>query len=154
MGGFIFKLGGCNSMVECVLCTYKVVGSIPTISILLYMAYILRTHIQKKYLFFGLKMIYGIGASISASLCHRLGFQKKFLLKNLTEEDIYAISQLVDELKFNIKGDLERWLKQKVDFLSTLKTYRGIRHRQGLPVRGQRTHTNASTPKKLRFKKS
>ena len=139
-------------MVECVLCTYKVVGSIPTISNYI-MAYILRTHIKKKYLVPGLTAVYGIGKSMSLSLCQRLGFQKTFLLKNLTDEDIYQISQLIEELKILTKGDLSRWVKQKIDHLSSLKTYRGIRHRQGLPLRGQRTHTNARTAKKLRLKK-
>lgn len=117
------------------------------------MAYILRTHIKKKYLVPGLTAVYGIGKSMSLSLCQRLGFQKTFLLKNLTDEDIYQISQLIDELKILTKGDLSRWVKQKIDHLSSQKTYRGIRHRQGLPLRGQRTHTNARTAKKLRLKK-
>jgi ribosomal protein S13 len=52
-----------------------------------------------------------------------------------------------------LKGELQRLLKHNLDKLLTLKTIRGVRRRQGLPVRGQRTHTNARTPKKLRFLK-
>lgn len=118
------------------------------------MAYILRTHIEKRYLINGLKTVYGIGPSQSENILRRLGFQKKFLLKNVTEEDINLITQLVEELKIDIKGDLQRGFKQRVDYLANLKTYRGIRHRQGLPLRGQRTHTNGRTAKKLRSRKN
>jgi small subunit ribosomal protein S13 len=117
------------------------------------MAYILRTHIEKKKLIVGLCLVFGIGHSLSKKICNNLGFQNSFLLKNLTDEDIYLISLFVDDLKILVKGDLNRWLKQKIDYLVSLNTYRGFRHRQGLPLRGQRTHTNARTTKKLRFKK-
>ena len=141
---------GCNSMVECVLCTYKVVGSIPTISNFEFMVYILRTHLKKKYLVQALRDVYGLGGSLSVQLGRSLGFQKHFLLKDVTDEDIYYIDQLMDDLKLAIKGDLQRVIKQRIDELASLKSYRGLRHRQGLPVRGQRTHTNARTAKKLR----
>lgn len=135
-------------MVECVLCTYKVVGSIPTIS--MKMAYLLRTHIKKKYLLHALCSVYGINKSLSAHICKSLGYQKNFLTQNLTNEQIYCITQYVEEKDFLIKGDLLRWVNQKIESLATLRVYRGIRHRHGLPLRGQRTHTNARTAKKLR----
>lgn len=137
-------------MVECVLCTYKVVGSIPTISNYLLMVYILRTHLKKKYLIQALKDVYGLGNSLSFRLCQSLGFQKHFLLKEITDEDIYHIDQLLENSRLAIKSDLQRAVKQKIDHLVSIKSYRGIRHRQGLPVRGQRTHTNARTCKNLR----
>lgn len=119
------------------------------------MAYLLRTHLKKKYLIKALKAVYGIGDSWSIYLCQSLGFQKTFLLKNLTDEDIYYIDQLVTELDLQIKGDLQRIKKQNIDRLASIRSYRGIRHRQGFPVRGQRTHTNARTVKKLRgFRRS
>jgi small subunit ribosomal protein S13 len=117
------------------------------------MAYLLRTHIKKKYLIYGLTSVFGIGNPLAKTICFRLGFQKNFLVKNLTDEHIYQLTNLIEELKILIKGDLKRWIKQKIDHLSTLRVYRGIRHRQGLPLRGQRTHTNARTSKKLRFSK-
>lgn len=117
------------------------------------MAYILRTQVKKKYLIQGLTQVFGLGYSLSKNLCSRLGFQQKFLTHKLTDEDIYRIGLLVEELKILVKGDLQRWVKQKIESLAVLKTYRGIRHRQGLPLRGQRTHTNAKTAKKLRFLK-
>ena len=137
-------------MVECVLCTYKVVGSIPTISNYLLMVYILRTHLKKKYLIQALKDVYGLGNSLCFRLCQSLGFQKHFLLKEITDEDIYHIDQLLENSRLVIKSDLQRAVKQKVDHLVSINAYRGIRRRQGLPVRGQRTHTNARTCKNLR----
>lgn len=117
------------------------------------MSYILRTHIKKKYLIQGLQSIYGIGGFLSKKICRTLGFQKSFLLKNMSDEQIFHLGQAVEEWNILLKGDLQRQLKQKLDKLATLKTFRGIRHRQGLPVRGQRTHTNAKTQKKLKFSK-
>lgn len=114
------------------------------------MAYFLRTYLKKKYLVQALKAVYGIGISLSSDLCHRLGFQKNFLLENLTDQDIYHIDQLVTSLNLPIKGDLQRIIKQRIDHLANIRSYRGVRHRQGFPVRGQRTHTNARTVKKLR----
>ena len=137
-------------MVECVLCTYKAVGSIPTISNFLLMVYILRTHLKKKYLVQALRDVYGLGPSLSIQLCQSLGFQKHFLLKDVTDEDIYYIDQIMDDFKFAMKSDLQRMMKQRIDELASMKSFRGLRHRQGLPVRGQRTHTNARTVKKLR----
>jgi len=56
----------------------------------------------------------------------------------------------MEDFNFSIKGDLQRIIKQRIDNLVSIKSYRGIRQRQGLPVRGQRTHTNARTCKSLR----
>jgi small subunit ribosomal protein S13 len=118
------------------------------------MAYILRTHIEKKRLVLGLRSVYGIGSFLSSKICNSLGFQTSFLVKTLTDEDIYSIFLFVDNLNILLKGDLSRWLKNNIDKLISLNVYRGFRHRQGFPSRGQRTHTNARTSKKLRVKKN
>ena len=115
------------------------------------MVYILRTHMKKKYLIHGLQSVYGIGESLSKKICKSLGFQTTFLLKNISDEQIFHLGQSVEEWNIALKGELQRWLKQKIDRLATLRTYSGIRHRQGLPVRGQRTHTNARTAKRLKY---
>lgn len=117
------------------------------------MVYILRTHVKKKYLFYGLQSVYGIGPFLSQQICKRLGFKFTSSIKDLTDQQLFQISQCVEELGIPLKGELQRQLKSNLDKLLTLKTLRGIRHRQGLPVRGQRTHTNARTQKKLRFLK-
>lgn len=138
-------------MVECVFCTYKVVGSSPIVSIS--MIYILRTNVKNKYFLKGLCCIYGIGFSQAGLISKSLGFQNKFLVNLLEEKDYQYIPHVVEKLRIKIKGELKRWLKLKIDNLLYLKTYRGNRHRQNLPVRGQRTHTNARTAKNLRNKK-
>jgi small subunit ribosomal protein S13 len=119
------------------------------------MSYILRTSIkiQKKYLQKGLTLVYGVGPSLSKNICNRLGLQKNFLIKNVSDFDISDISQLVDQLKINVKGDLQKWLKEKTKLLLSIRSYRGIRRKQGFPVRGQRTHTNGRTAKKLRLRR-
>ena len=117
------------------------------------MTYILRTHMKKKYLLHGLRSVYGLGKFSSDQICKRLGFQKMFMLRNISDEQIFNLSQCVEELSIPLKGDLQRWVKLKIDKLISLRVYRGIRHRQGLPVRGQRTHTNARTQKKLKYLK-
>lgn len=119
------------------------------------MAYVLRTHIKKKYFLQGLTSVYGIGLPFSKMLCKRLGFTKSFLVKDLTDDRNARLTEIVNELDYDIQGDLLRQKKQERENLLSMKTYRGIRLRQGLPVRGQRTHTNAKTSKRSRsLKKS
>lgn len=113
-----------------------------------------RTHFKKKYLFQSLNSIYGIGLSSSKDLCRRLGFTSFFLSKNVDDDQFSKISELVTELQLVIAGDLQRQDRQKIESLLSIRCYRGIRHRQGLPVRGQRTHTNAKTAKKSKFSRS
>jgi small subunit ribosomal protein S13 len=108
---------------------------------------------KNKYLIQGLCSVYGIGNFLSMKICRSLGFQKRFLLKNISDEQIFHLGQSVEEWNILLKGDLQRWLKQRIEGLLVLKTFRGIRHKQGLPVRGQRTHTNAKTQKKLKYTK-
>ena len=115
------------------------------------MAYVLGTHLKRKYLIEGLMSVYGVGFSLSKQICRSLGFQKSFELKRITDEQVFQIMQCVEDLEIPIKGELQRSIKQDIDDLATIKTFRGLRHRQGLPVRGQRTHTNARTQKKLRY---
>nr|YP_009579054.1 ribosomal protein S13 [Vischeria stellata]QBK36843.1 ribosomal protein S13 [Vischeria stellata] len=117
------------------------------------MIYILRTNVKNKNLLRGLCNIYGIGFSQAGLVCKSLGFQKKFLVNLLEEKDYIFIPYVVEKLRIKIKGELKRWLKLKIDNLSYLKTYRGSRHRQNLPVRGQRTHTNARTAKNFKKKR-
>jgi small subunit ribosomal protein S13 len=117
------------------------------------MAYLLRTHVKKKYLSYALCAVYGIDKALSSQICLSLGFQKNFLIKNLSNEQIYSLGQYVEEKDIPVKGDLLRWVKQRIDTLVCLRVFRGVRHRLGLPLRGQRTHTNARTAKKLRRSK-
>ena len=94
----------------------------------------------------GLTYIYGIGLTTSKKILAETGVDPDVRVKDLTEDDL---SKLRDYIQANIKveGDLHREVSQNVKRLMEIGCYRGLRHRRGLPVRGQRTHTNARTRK-------
>ena len=94
----------------------------------------------------GLTYIYGIGLTTSKKILAETGVDPSVRVKDLTEDDL---TKLRDYIQANIKveGDLHREVSQNVKRLMDIGCYRGLRHRKGLPVRGQRTHTNARTRK-------
>lgn len=94
----------------------------------------------------GLTYIYGIGLTTSKKIIADTGIDPDTRVKDLTEEDL---SKLRDYIQDNLKveGDLHREVSQNIKRLMEIGCYRGLRHRRGLPVRGQRTHTNARTRK-------
>ena len=94
----------------------------------------------------GLTYIYGIGLTTSKKILAETGVDTSVRVKDLTEDDL---TKLRDYIQANIKveGDLHREVSQNVKRLMEIGCYRGLRHRRGLPVRGQRTHTNARTRK-------
>jgi small subunit ribosomal protein S13 len=94
----------------------------------------------------GLTYIYGIGRTRSQSLCHRAGVDPDKKVADLTEDEVNRIRQIL-EAEGAVEGDLRKELSMNVRRLMEMGSYRGLRHRRGLPVRGQRTHTNARTRK-------
>lgn len=94
----------------------------------------------------GLTYIYGIGLTTSKQILAETGVDPSVRVKDLTEDDL---TKLRDYIQANVKveGDLHREVSQNVKRLMEIGCYRGLRHRRGLPVRGQRTHTNARTRK-------
>lgn len=94
----------------------------------------------------GLTYIYGIGLTTSKKILAETGVDPSVRVKDLAEDDL---TKLRDYIQANIKveGDLHREVSQNVKRLMEIGCYRGLRHRRGLPVRGQRTHTNARTRK-------
>lgn len=92
-----------------------------------------------------LTAIYGIGRSSSKNICHAVGIDADKKLKDLTEEQIEQLREYVTRM--TIEGDLRREISMNIKRLMDLGCYRGLRHRRGLPVRGQRTRTNARTRK-------
>ena len=94
----------------------------------------------------GLTYIYGIGRTRSRSILHRAGVNFDKRVADLTEEEINRIRQII-EAEGAIEGDLRKENSMNVKRLMEMGAYRGLRHRRGLPVRGQRTHTNARTRK-------
>jgi small subunit ribosomal protein S13 len=94
----------------------------------------------------GLTYIYGIGRARSNSILHRAGVDPNKKVANLSEEEINRI-RLIIEQEGAVEGDLRKEVSMNIKRLIEMGSYRGLRHRRGLPVRGQRTHTNARTRK-------
>lgn len=93
-----------------------------------------------------LTYIYGIGRSTSQKILEQAGVDRNTKTKDLTSEQVNRIRRIIDE-NYKVEGDLRREVGMNIKRLMDLGCYRGLRHRRGLPVRGQRTHTNARTRK-------
>ena len=94
-----------------------------------------------------LQYIYGIGPMVARKICDALGIPDAKRVHQLTEGEVIKIREEIDR-NFTVEGDLRREVSQSIKRLIDIQCYRGIRHRKGLPVRGQRTHTNARTRKR------
>lgn len=92
-----------------------------------------------------LTYIYGIGSSTAKTILKKCGISEDIRVKDLTDDQVNAIRQEVDQIK--VEGDLRREIQLNIKRLMEIGCYRGVRHRKGLPVRGQRTKTNARTRK-------
>jgi small subunit ribosomal protein S13 len=92
-----------------------------------------------------LRSIYGVGPKIAADVLTKVGIDLETSSNDITEEQVQAIREALTE--YAVEGDLRREVALNIKRLKDLGCYRGIRHRKGLPVRGQRTHTNARTRK-------
>lgn len=104
----------------------------------------------------GLTYIYGIGLSTSQKLLKEAGVNPDTRVKDLTEDQEQAIRKAIEKNELLLEGDLRREVALNIKRLTEIGCYRGLRHRKGLPVRGQRTKTNARTrkgPKKIVSKK-
>ena len=100
---------------------------------------------DRKHTWVSLTAIYGIGRTKALGICADAGVSPDVAVKDLTEEQLDAIRAQIT--KHTIEGDLRREISMNIKRLMDLGCYRGMRHRRGLPVRGQRTHTNARTRK-------
>jgi len=100
---------------------------------------------DNKHLNIALTYIYGIGNSRALTICNTAGLQPQTKVRELTEGDLDKLRTVVGG--FSLEGDLRREVSINIKRLMDLGTYRGIRHRRGLPLRGQRTRTNARTRK-------
>ena len=99
----------------------------------------------------GLTYIYGIGLTSSQKILEKTGVNPDTRVKDLTDEDINKIRKAIDD-EYKVEGDLRRDVALNIKRLKEIGCYKGLRHRKGLPVRGQRTKTNARTrkgPRKL-----
>jgi small subunit ribosomal protein S13 len=94
----------------------------------------------------GLTYIFGIGLTTSQAILRDTGIDPDTRVRNLTEEEVVRLRETIDR-NLKVEGDLRREVSQNIKRLMEIGCYRGLRHRRGLPVRGQRTHTNARTRK-------
>lgn len=99
-----------------------------------------------KHISIALTYIFGIGRSRAEVILKNLNISNSIKAKDLSEEEIVKIREYIEN-NFTIEGDLRREISQNIKRLIEVNSYRGIRHKRGLPVRGQRTHTNARTRK-------
>ena len=100
---------------------------------------------NQKRLEIGLTYIYGIGQPTAREICAALGLSPDQKIRDLTDDEVTRLRQHIDTLQ--VEGDLRRERQQAIKRLGEIGAYRGIRHRRGLPVNGQRTKTNARTRK-------
>jgi small subunit ribosomal protein S13 len=96
-----------------------------------------------------LRYIYGIGPKVASSICDRTSINPATKVRDLTDDEVSRIREIIDR-EFMVEGDLRREVRQNIQRLIEINCYRGIRHRRGLPVRGQRTKTNARTKRGAR----
>ena len=93
-----------------------------------------------------LTYIHGIGKTSALKICNEIGIPPERRVNDLTDDELVKIRETIDK-NYQVEGDLRREVAMNVKRLMDLGSYRGLRHRRGLPVRGQRTHTNARTRK-------
>jgi small subunit ribosomal protein S13 len=93
-----------------------------------------------------LRYIHGIGPAMAAEICQKVGIANDRRVNQLTDAEILQIRETIDR-EYLVEGDLRREVATNIKRLMDLGCYRGLRHRRSLPVRGQRTHTNARTRK-------
>ena len=94
----------------------------------------------------GLTYIYGIGRTTASKLCEEAGVNPDTRVRDLTEDEVTKLRDCIAD-QLTVEGDLRRERKQNITRMMEIGCYRGLRHRKGLPVHGQRTHTNARTRK-------
>lgn len=99
---------------------------------------------RDKHIVIALRYIYGLGPTLARQICQRTRINPATKVRDLTEEEINRLRELIDR-EYKVEGDLRREVSLNIKRLMEIGCYRGQRHRRGLPVRGQRTRTNART---------
>ena len=115
------------------------------------MIYILETELpENKCIYFSLTTIFGIGKFQSLLICKKIGLSCNCKLSNLTSNQIVKLVKFIENSSLLINSNLRKYKITLINKLIQIKTYKGIRRLHGLPIRGQRTHTNAKTASKIR----
>lgn len=101
---------------------------------------------KEKRLVISLTYIYGLGRNLAAEVCQKLGFDPNMKTNKLTSEDISKLNELL-QTQYTVEGELRREVRGNIDEKVRIGCYQGLRHKRGLPVRGQKTKNNARTRK-------
>lgn len=101
---------------------------------------------REKRLAISLTYVFGIGRTTAAQICEATGIDPSTRVRDLTDEEVNRVRSFVDQ-NYKVEGDLKRDVQQDIKRKMEIGCYQGLRHRRGLPVHGQRTHTNARTRK-------
>jgi small subunit ribosomal protein S13 len=101
---------------------------------------------RRKHVVYALPYLYGIGRATAKAICARANVPENRKIEELSEAEVKALRDIIDA-DYKVEGDLRREVQTNIKRLMDLGVYRGLRHRRGLPVNGQRTHTNAHTRK-------
>jgi small subunit ribosomal protein S13 len=99
---------------------------------------------RNKHIGISLQYIYGIGSSVSQKILTQTGINPDIKVSDLTEDEVNRLRELIDR-EYRVEGELRKGVNLNIKRLTEIGSYRGIRHRRGLPVKGQRTRTNART---------
>lgn len=102
---------------------------------------------NRKKIEYSLRYVYGIGPTRAKSILEETGIDPNRRAQDLSEQELSQISNVILERKYMVEGDLRRHITSNMKRLQSIRCYRGLRHQRGLPVRGQRTSTNARTRK-------
>jgi small subunit ribosomal protein S13 len=102
---------------------------------------------NRKKIEYALRYVYGIGPTRSKSVLEKAGIDPNVRTQDLSEQDLSKITNVILDRKYLVEGDLRREVTSNLKRLQSIRSYRGLRHQRGLPVRGQRTITNARTRK-------
>ena len=101
---------------------------------------------RRKHIAYALPYLYGIGPALARQICKKADINPNKRVDELTDNEVKAIREVIDA-NYKVEGDLRREVQMNIKRLMDLGCYRGLRHRRGLPVNGQRTHTNSRTRK-------
>jgi small subunit ribosomal protein S13 len=116
------------------------------------MVYLAETELQKNMsVRMALTNVYGIGKKTSELICKKMGILYDFKVKELTTDQTSKLVKIIELMKLQLASDLRKKTSNQIKLLVSIKTYRGMRRLKGLPVRGQRTHTNARTTRKIKI---
>jgi small subunit ribosomal protein S13 len=107
---------------------------------------------QKKSVKFALKQIYGINLPTSIFICKKLGISPNFKILQVSEDQIFKLVSLIESMNLNLSSDLKKLNSINFKKIVSIKLFRGLRKISGLPIRGQRTHSNSKTAKFLNKK--